>query len=132
MYVSLVRVPSGRARASRRRDVAGWRLRFIDKRQPAAASTKLSSSSLIILTSVVYYTLTFLTTPLARVFNAYKKREAVRMVRNLRCRGKRLVLNFRCGLSNYKYHGAVACVNGKKKDEIDAGRVTGFGFALCV
>ena len=105
MYVSFVRVPSGRARASRRRDVAGWRLRFIDKRQPAAASTKLSSSSLIILTSVVYYTLTFLTTPLARVFNAYKKREAVRMVRNLRCRGKRLVLNFRCGTTTVRTRG---------------------------
>ena len=35
------------------------------------------------------------------------------------------VLNFRCGLSNYKYHGAVACVNGKKKDEIDDGRQYG-------
>ena len=38
---------------------------------------------------MLYYALTILTTPLVCwVFNAYKKREALRKVRNLRCGGK--------------------------------------------
>ena len=50
---------------------------------------KHSSSSWIILYSMLYYALTILTTPLVCwVFNAYKKREALRKVRNLRCGGK--------------------------------------------
>ena len=65
---------------------------------------KHSSSSWIILYSALYYALTIITTPLARVFNEYKKkRKALRAVRELRCDGKRyrrLVLNFRCGLGN--------------------------------
>ena len=71
---------------------------------------KHSSSSWIILYSALYYALTIITTPLARVFNEYKKRKALRAVRKLRCDGKRyrrLVLNFRCGLGNNPYHGAV-------------------------
>ena len=62
---------------------------------------------------------------MAQVCDGQKGREALRKVRNLRCGGKRLrrlVLNFRCGLSNYPYHGAVASVNGNKKDEIDTAR----------
>ena len=70
---------------------------------------KHSSSSLILLYAALYYALTILTTPLACwVFNEYKKREALRIVRNLRCGGPhRLILNFRCGLGNNPYHGAV-------------------------
>ena len=81
---------------------------------------KHSSSSWIILYSALYYALTIITTPLARVFNEYKKRKALREVRELRCGGKRLVLNFRCGLGNNPYHGAVASVHGNMKREIDA------------
>ena len=85
---------------------------------------KHSSSSWIILYSALYYALTIITTPLARVFNEYKKRKALRAVRELRCDGnryRRLVLNFRCGLGNNNpYHGAVASVHPNMKREIDA------------
>ena len=106
-----------RARASRRRNVAGCSLLTNASPPPPPLHPHLPHHAAC---------------PRGRVYNRYKMREALRAVHKLRCGGKRLVLNFRCGLSNYKYHGAVASVNGKKKDEIDAGRATGFGFALCV
>ncbi|XRB12184.1 hypothetical protein RI054_04g20200 [Pseudoscourfieldia marina] len=104
------------------RDALNARRRERYRRTPISFLTliKHSSSSWIILYSALYYALTIITTPLARVFNEYKKRKALREVRELRCGGKRLVLNFRCGLGNIPYHGAVASVHGNTKREIDA------------